>query len=148
SHVLSSMANPSVNTLFQGQERTLLRQATSVAGERAIRADDAMAGYDDADRVSAGGRAYRARTARTTSAPRKFCIGDGLAEADAGDRLPHRALKRCAVRSDLDGKVGAHTTEIFPEFVLRLAQQRMPRIPHPIAFDARPILLPSEIDAY
>src|SRR5262249_48415598 len=142
------MAKFSVNTLFQGQERTLFRQAASVAGERAIRADDAVAGYNDADRVSSGGRAHRARTARTTSAPRKVCIGNGLAKADISDRLPHRALKQCAVRRDLDGKVGARTIEIFPEFALCLAQQRMPRIPHPVAFDARPILLPSEIDAY
>src|SRR5262249_3273537 len=141
------MAKFSMNTLFQGQERTLFRQAASVAGQYAIRADDAVAGYDDADRVSSGGRAHRARTARTTSAPRKFCIGNGLAEADAGDRLPHRTLERCAVRRDLDRKVFARAMEIFRELALRLAQQRMPRIPHPVAFDVRLMPLPGKIDA-
>ena len=126
----------------------LFRHAAGVAGERAIRTDNAMTRYDDANRVSSGGSAHCARTARTASAPRKFSIGDGLAEAHAGDRLPHRVLERCAVRRHLDGKVRARATEIFRELALDLAQQRMPRITDPVALNARLIFLPNEIDTY
>src|SRR5678815_1827654 len=83
--LLNSMAKPSLNTLFQGQERMLFRHAAGVAGERAIRTDNAMTRYDDANRVSSGGSAHCARTARTASAPRKFSIGCLLYTSDAAD---------------------------------------------------------------
>src|SRR5207249_3221148 len=71
----AALTTSSVNPFFQSQERMLFRHAASVAGERAIRTDDAVTRYDDTNRVSACGRAHRARTARTASAPCKFCIG-------------------------------------------------------------------------
>ena len=50
----------------------------------------------------------------------KFRIGNGLAECDPRDCLPHRTLKRRPTRGDLDGKAHASAVKIFRKLAFRL----------------------------
>src|SRR6185436_197595 len=116
----SHMTAVSLGTSFQSQEGALFRQAPRVTGECAVRADDAVTGHDDADRIAAGGSAGRSCTTRASRTLGKFRIGNGLAECDPRDCLPHRTLKRRPTRGDLDGKAHASAVKIFRKLAFRL----------------------------
>src|SRR5581483_11355867 len=77
---------------LEREQRALAREAAGVAGEAAVRSDDAVAGHQDRDRVASGRRARGARAAGGAGAAREGVVGDRLAERDRRDRLPHRLL--------------------------------------------------------
>ena len=81
---------------FMLEQPLLARQAAAVAGQRAVRADDAMAGHDDADRVLAVGQARRAHRLGLADAPRQLGVADGLAAPDLAQRPPDALLERGA----------------------------------------------------
>src|ERR1041384_8744195 len=116
----SHMTAVSLGTSLQSQEGALFRHAPRVTGECAVRADDAVTGHDDADRIAAGGSAGRPCPARTPRTSGEFSIGNGLSERDTRDRLPHSKLERCPTKGDLDGKAHACAVKIFRKLALRL----------------------------
>src|SRR5256885_6485112 len=63
---------------FERQQRALDQQPAAEAGERAVGADDAVAGNDDRQRVRAVREAHGARSTGVAEAPRQLAIGDGL----------------------------------------------------------------------
>ena len=104
-----------------------------------------MARNDDADRIAPGRGARGARAARASGAARELAVGDGLAEADRGDRLPHGQLKRRAFGREREFEALALAAEVFGELLFRLAQRRMARIAPP-PLDLRKIFLVVEVD--
>src|SRR3984893_12445873 len=81
---------------FERQQRALDVEPAAEAGQGAVRADDAVAGTDDRQRVRAVREAHGACTTRVAEAARQFGIGDGLTIRDSPQRLPDRQLERSA----------------------------------------------------
>src|SRR5205823_7029773 len=81
---------------FERQQRALDQQPAAEAGERAVGADDAVAGNDDRQRVRAVRETHGACPADVAEAARQFAIGDGLTIRDGLERLPDRQLERGA----------------------------------------------------
>src|SRR6185436_14242985 len=82
---------------LMSQEPSLTVEAAAVAGQRAVRADDAVTGDDDRDRVGAVGGPHGTDRRRLADAPRQFAIRNGGAGRDAAQRLPDRLLERRAI---------------------------------------------------
>ena len=61
---------------FVLEQPLLARQAAAIAGEAAVRADHAMAGHDDADRVLAVGESGGADGLGLADAPRQLGVAD------------------------------------------------------------------------
>src|ERR1700686_4050352 len=78
------------------EQPALALDAAAIAGQRAVGTDDAVAGYDDADRVGAVGEADGPHRPRPADTPRELAIGDRRAARDVAQRAPHRALERRA----------------------------------------------------
>src|SRR5207245_8375388 len=74
-------------------------------------------------------------------------VGDGVAESDRRDRLPHGALKRRAFGRERRLEALAPAPEVFGQFALRLAQRRVARIAPPIRINLRKIFPAVEVDA-
>jgi len=81
---------------FERQQRALDQQPAAEAGERAVGADDAVAGNDDRQRVRAVREAHGACASGVAEAARQLAIGDGLTIRDGPQRLPDRQLERRA----------------------------------------------------
>src|SRR3954470_12676016 len=84
---------PGTYPAFVVEQPALHIQAAGVAGELAGRADDAVAGDDDADRVQDVGAADRAGEAGVAELARDLAVGDGLAVRDLDQRVPHAPLE-------------------------------------------------------
>src|SRR3990172_12908489 len=132
---------------LERKQRALSVETAGVSRKAAVRAQDAVAGNDDPDRVASGRGARGARAARATGPLGKLAVGYGLAEADASDRCPYRSLKRRALGRERDVETLALAAEIFGQLALRLAQRRMLRVPPPLRRDVRQIFLAVEVNA-
>src|SRR5439155_25312027 len=131
----------------EGEQRALSVKPTRITREAAVRSGDAVAGNDDADRIAPGRGARGARAARVSGAARELAVGDGLAETDSRDSLPHVLLKRRAFGCERGLEALALAAEVFGQLAFRLAQRRVARIPPPIRLDLRKIFLAVEVDA-
>src|SRR6185436_8175627 len=80
-------------TVLVTQQPLLPRDSTAVARERAVRADDAVAGDDQRDGVRPIRGADRAHRVRPADLLRDVRVRAGLSELDAEQRVPHRALE-------------------------------------------------------
>src|SRR5207248_2428517 len=129
------------------KQRALSIEPARITREAAVRSDDSVARNDDADRIAPGRGARGARAARASGAARELAVGDGLAEADRGDRLPHGQLKRRAFRCERGFEALALAAEVFGELLFRLAKRRVACIPPPIRVNLRKIFLAVEVDA-
>src|SRR5204863_592062 len=78
---------------LDAQQRGLAVEAAGIAGQRARAADDAMAGHDDRDRISAHRRADGATRRRQAELARDLAIAPRRAGLDAQERLPDVALE-------------------------------------------------------
>src|SRR6516165_8470819 len=81
---------------FVVEEPALAVETAAVAGQRTIRANDAVAGDDDRDGVGAVGEAYSADGRRTTDVLRDFAVRSRGAAWDSAERAPYILLKVCA----------------------------------------------------
>ena len=79
------------------EEPALAVKAATVAGERTVGADDAMAGDDDADGIRAVRETDRPDCFWAADTPCEFAVGDGGAEGDLPERLPYLTLEGCPV---------------------------------------------------
>src|ERR1700730_8466315 len=84
---------------FERQQGALDVEPAAEAGQGAVRADDAVAGNDDRQRIRAVRKAHGACTTGVAETARQFGIGDGLTIRDGPQRLPDRQLERRASRS-------------------------------------------------
>ena len=76
-----------------GEQPLFAMEAAAVAGERAVGADDAMAGHDDADRVRSVGKADGADGAGTADALGKLAVADGFGRGNFAQGSPDFALE-------------------------------------------------------
>ena len=89
--------------------------ASSVAGEGAAGADDAVAGHEDGDRVRAVGEAHGAGGFGSSDALGKLRVADGGSARDVAEGAPDLALKRRAggfygnvvERGEISGEIAA-----------------------------------------
>src|SRR3989442_15774819 len=132
---------------FKREQRALSIEPARVTREAAVRSDDAVARNDDADRIAPGRGARGAGAARASGAARELAVGDGLAETDSRDRLPHVLLKRRAFGRERGFEALALAAEVFGQLAFRLAQRRVARIAPPIRINLRKIFLAVEVDA-
>src|ERR1700680_5041910 len=70
------------------EQPALAVDAAAIAGQGAVGTDDAVAGYDDADRVGAVGEADGPHRPRPADAPRELAIGNRRAAGDVAQRAP------------------------------------------------------------
>src|SRR5438876_10762894 len=89
------------------EEPAFAIQAAAEARELAARADHAVAGDDDGDRVLSVGRTDCARGADVAQATRQLAVAHGRAVRDGAQGAPHAPLKRGAGR--VQGKVERRT---------------------------------------
>src|SRR5699024_1968371 len=78
---------------FQREESLLAPQPAAVARKRAVRADDAMAGHDDRDRIGPVGRADGTHGPGLADLARDGPVRLCLAPGNGFQRLPDAALK-------------------------------------------------------
>src|SRR6478609_3945270 len=102
---------------FVGEQPGLGLDATAEAGQRAVGADDAMAGHDDADRVLAVGSADGAGLVRVPEPARLLAVADRLPVGDGAQRLPRPQLEVGAVRVERQVEVRAGSGEVLAELV-------------------------------
>src|SRR3954470_9490432 len=100
-------------------------QAAGVAGELAGRADDAVAGDDDGDRVHGVRVADRAGDAAELT--RELAVGDGLAVGDLDERVPHALLERGAARRELQVELLAVAREVLVELGRHVGERAVVR---------------------
>src|SRR6266568_805920 len=131
---------------LEREQRAFSIEPARITRKTAVRADDAVAGNDNADRIAPGRGARGARAARKPGAARELGVGDGVAESDRRDRLPHGLLKRRAVGRERRLEALALAAEVFGELLFRLAQRRVARIAPPIRINLRKIFLAVEVD--
>src|SRR4029453_5737637 len=79
------------------QEPPLTLETTPISGERSVRADDAMTGNDDRDRVRAVREPDGTHGFGIAQAPRELTVTEGLAGRNCAERRPHAALEFRAV---------------------------------------------------
>src|SRR3982751_2811960 len=97
------------------EEELLGGEAASVAGERAGRADHAVAGDDDGDgirRVRPAGGAGRGRVA---GAGGELAVVDGRAERERAERGPHLLLPRRPPRPQRQRELPPRAAEVLVE---------------------------------
>src|SRR5690606_17363489 len=95
--------------------RALDRQATAETGERATRADDAMAGNHDGNGIAAVGEAHGARGIGIAERGGQRAVGGRLAVFDAAQALPDAALELRAAGIERQVELRARAGEIFLE---------------------------------
>src|SRR5947209_635135 len=78
---------------LESEEESFAIDAAAVSRHGTIRADHAMTGYDDRNRVAAVRETYRAHRVRIADASREFSVADRLPETNFAKPLPHAALK-------------------------------------------------------
>ncbi len=99
----------------------LARQATPVADQGAILADDPMTGDDDGDAVGAIGRRHGANGTRVGEDPGFVLVADGLAVGNVAQYRPDALLERGTRCEERYAEDAPDTLEIFGDFVLGLA---------------------------
>src|SRR5579863_2950466 len=82
--------------LFVLKQPALALDSATIAGERSVRADHAMARDYDPNRICAIGKPNGTNCGRTANSFSKLRIGDCRATANLAQRMPHLPLKRRA----------------------------------------------------
>jgi len=132
---------------FQVQQGLFAVQTASVSRQRAIGAHDPMARHDHAPRVAANGRTHGTHGLEITDVLRNVAVSDGVAIVHALQRLPNRALKRCAPSGGQGHiKRGALAAEVFVQLLCSVEQDGVLGGIHP-AGGVGPMLLPDEPNA-
>src|ERR1700716_2022360 len=90
------------HTRFVVQKPLLGWQSAAEPGQRTVRADDSMAGKDDADWISPVCRPQRPRSLRYAKLGSLPAITRRRAEGDVGQRAPGGKLKACALQIERD----------------------------------------------
>jgi hypothetical protein len=106
------------------QEPFLPFEAAAVADERPVRADDAMAGEDDRDRVPVHERPYRARRAGVPRFRRKRAVRRDLSVRHSPELVHHAEAERRG-EADVDRELerSAPSVEVLVELALRLVER-------------------------
>src|SRR5579863_3186055 len=102
---------------FEVEQETLELEAAAVAGERAVGADDAVAGDDHGDRVAPVGAADGAACRGASDRLGDLGVGPGLAVGDGDQGLPDAALESGAVRRQRQGELAAPAGEVLGELL-------------------------------
>src|SRR5690349_21493231 len=102
------------------EQPALARQAAAVAGQRAVRADHAMARHDDADRVAAVRQADGARTVRAADALGQLAVALGRAIRNVEQRAPHALLEFGADRVERDREAAQLAGEVRAQLFARM----------------------------
>jgi len=107
------------------EQPLLAPQAATVASQGAVRADDAMAGHDDAQTIVAVGAADRAYCGRVSDRSRDLGVRASRSRRNRLESAPYFALKSRA--EDLDRRLEAQIAsgEIRLELALDLRQVRV-----------------------
>src|SRR6185437_2824644 len=108
---------------LQTEQPLLDRQAAAKSGQRAIRADDPMAGNDDRQWIGAIGETDGPAGPGLADAPRELPVGDRLAIWDALQLAPHVQLESRALRGERQIEQASGAVKIF----LQLAHDRRER---------------------
>src|SRR5882762_7644166 len=82
---------------LQLEQSSLALQPASVAGQRSVGADHAVAGNDDRDRIAGVGEAHGARRRGMADAPRDLAVADGLAVGNVLQGAPDEPLERISL---------------------------------------------------
>src|SRR4051794_35432094 len=106
-----------------------------------------MARDDDRERIAAGGGAGSARFAGKAGELGELRVADRLAETHSGDRLPDRALKRCALRRKCDVEALTFPPKVLRELAPCLRDEAVVIVAPPLRIDRGVIFLALEIDA-
>src|SRR5689334_17671574 len=111
---------------LQAQQELLARDAAAVLAERAVRADDAVAGDDDRDGGRAARRAGRAHRARVSGVLGEVAVGADLAVADAAQALQAAALELAPDEAEVDRQVEvlAPALEVLVELAADVVELR------------------------
>src|SRR5580692_2655689 len=78
---------------FMLQQPSLAFHAAAIAGEGAVRSDDAVTGNNDTDGVGTVGETDCADCSGAADAARELAVGDGGAERNLSQSLPYLTLK-------------------------------------------------------
>ena len=105
------------------EQEALRSKTAAVAGERAVRADHAVARDQDRDGVCAVRRAGGADRRRAPDAPGELRVRDRLAVADALQLVPDALLERRAARRDRQVERPAPAGEVLGELHARGAER-------------------------
>lgn len=131
---------------FKFQKGDFAVQATGVASECAIAANDAVAGHDHGDRVAAHGSGHRARCAGLAHAGAQCPVADGKAMGHTQQGTPYGLLKFGA-----GGEVQWHIKlgQFAGEIRIQLALRRSGNGMHGMVVAGKVglVLLPVEPDA-
>src|SRR6202043_3937523 len=100
---------------FEQQQRALDVEPAAEAGQGAVRADDAVAGNDDRQRVRAVSKPHGACTTGVAETARQFGIGNGLTIRDGPQRLPDRQLERSACRGEREPEGAPRTGKVLAQ---------------------------------
>src|SRR2546426_12573681 len=119
------------------EEPAFAIQAAAETCELAARADHAVAGDDDGDRIPAVGRTDCARGADVAQATRQLAVAHGRAERNGAQGAPHAPLTRRAGR--VQGQVERRTGPVeVPRQLIAGTGQEATRRPTPVVrLDAR-----------
>src|SRR3989441_3356454 len=121
------------------EEPAFAIQAAAETRELAARADHAVAGDDDGDRVPAVGRTDCAGGADVAQATRQLAVAHGRAVRDGAQGAPHAPLKRRAGR--VQGKVERRTGpgEVLRQLIAGTGQEAARGLSPVVRLDAREI---------
>src|SRR6187399_2723518 len=122
---LSTRDGSTGDALLEVEQLTFALQAAAVAGEVTVRADDPVAGHDDADRILAVGQAHGSRRGRVPDAFGQFAVGNLFTVRDPAQLCPHRALKGRAAEPEVQFEFPPLAREILGELVDGLAERRV-----------------------
>src|SRR5687768_9511796 len=96
-----------------GEQPLLRAHAAAVAGERAVRTDDATTRNDDRDRVRSVRRTDGAHGGRSADARRHVAIAVRLAERNLHQAIPDDALKPGSARAEVDLEDTPHARKVL-----------------------------------
>jgi hypothetical protein len=107
---------------LQAQQFPFHLQAATVAGERAVRADDAMTGNDDGHRVAMIGLSNRARCSGKAHGASQFRVTAGCSIWNPLQGLPAANLKRRAPQIEVTVKLPKFPLKISSQLLFTMAQ--------------------------
>lgn len=109
---------------FQRQQAALCLQPAGIARERAVRADDTVAGDEDRQRVAVVCHADGARCLRAADGGGNRTVAARLTVGDRAQRRPHAQLERRAARIKRQVKRAPCAREVFVQLRLGRVKQR------------------------
>src|SRR5438132_1704865 len=110
---------------FVIEQPLFYRKPAAEAGQRTVRADDAMAGEDDADGIGPVRGAERARRGRNAERRCLPAVAGRGAEWNIGQRPPCRELEARSLQVERNVEARAGAGEVFVELGGRLLQDWM-----------------------